>query len=87
MSSDKNIVEYKLASPTRKKVDSKEGQDIIQVDKTLVEAVNEMIGLGFQPYGDPFVTPLTQLPTQAMVRYGYDKPLQRPSRDVLTRKE
>lgn len=82
--SDKHIVEYRVANVIRGKVGENEEGEILGVEKSLADAVNEMIADGFQPHGSPFVNTLTQLPAQAMVRYSSDKPLKRPSPEVLT---
>lgn len=80
--SEKNIVEYRIANVIRS-APNEEGSSV-GIDLSLADAVNGLITEGFQPFGSPFVNTLTQLPAQAMVRYGNDKPLMRPSTEVLT---
>jgi hypothetical protein len=82
--SDKYIIEYGVANMERGPKPN--NPEALIVTKTLHAAVNEMIAQGYQPYGDPFTNPATQMLAQAMVKYG-DKPLQRPSAEVLTRRD
>lgn len=64
---------------------SEKNRHITEYEVITASEVPKKLSEGFQPYGSPMMS-AGGIPHQAMVKYG-DRPLQRPSADVLTRRE